>query len=114
VAFVHMGSEEQGAEFFGGYGVGDLPRVSDPAAMLYKAFGLERARLTQVLGPAAWLRGMAALTRGHVAGAVIGDALQMPGVFLVQNGEVLKAFRHETSSDVPDYLALATCPLPPR
>jgi hypothetical protein len=32
----------------------------------------------------------------------------MPGVFLLQRGEIRKAFRHKLVSDRPDYLALAT------
>ena len=114
VAFVHMGEETQAAPFFGGYGLGDVARISDPAARLYRAFGLERGGLMQIAGPAVWLRGAAALARGHMVGALIGDTLQMPGVFLVQDGEILKTFRHEYTSDVPDYVTLASCPLPPR
>jgi hypothetical protein len=113
VAFVHMGSDAQAAAFFGGYGLGDVPRVSDPSASLYRAFGLARGNLGQIAGPAVWLRGLSAMTKGHLAGAMIGDTFQMPGVFLVSDGQILKAFRHETTADVPDYEALATCPLPP-
>jgi hypothetical protein len=66
--------------------------------------------VAQIVGPAVWLRGAAAMARGHLAGAIVGDTLQMPGVFLVRDGEILKAFRHEHTSDVPDYVELATCP----
>ena len=109
-----MGTEEQAVPFFDGFSLGELPRVSDPSATLYGAFGLERGRLSQVLGPAVWLRGAAALVQGHAIGAIVGDALQMPGVFLVNRGRIVKAFRHESASDVPDYETLATCPLPGR
>lgn len=114
VAFVHMGEETQAAPFFGTYRLEDVARISDPAARLYRAFGLERGRLMQIAGPAVWLRGAAAMAKGHMVGALIGDTLQMPGVFLLQDGAVLKTFRHEYTSDVPDYADLATCPLPPR
>jgi hypothetical protein len=32
---------------------------------------------------------------------------QMPGTFLLQNGEIRRAFRHKLVSDIPDYLGLA-------
>jgi hypothetical protein len=32
----------------------------------------------------------------------------MPGTFLLQNGEILKAFRHKLVSDRPDYVKMAT------
>lgn len=109
-----MGEETQAVPFFGGFGLGDVARISDPPARLYKAFGLERGRLMQIAGPAVWLRGASALAKGHMVGAFVGDTLQMPGVFLVHRGAILKTFRHEYTSDVPDYVDLATCPLPPR
>jgi hypothetical protein len=40
---------------------------------------------------------------------VEGDATQMPGVFLLHRGEILKAFKHKTAADRPDYLDMI-CP----
>lgn len=37
-----------------------------------------------------------------------GDVIRMPGIFLIQNGEIRKAFRHRLVSDRPDYLEMAT------
>lgn len=42
---------------------------------------------------------------------MIGDGLRMPGVFLVERGEIVRAFRHESAEQVPDYLELAGCKL---
>lgn len=109
-----MAEESTAEPFFAGFTLADVPRISDPRARLYRAFGLERGRLMQIVGPAVWLRGATALAKGHLAGAIVGDSLQMPGVFLVHHGAILKTFRHEHTSDVPDYVALATCPLPAR
>jgi hypothetical protein len=97
---------------FARYGLADLPRVSDPSGALYAAFGLERGRLMQVIGPSVWLRGAVALAKGHLAGIPAVDTLRMPGVFLVHHGDLVRAFRHELASDVPDYLALSSCPIP--
>jgi hypothetical protein len=47
-------------------------------------------------------------------GRLMGDGFQMPGVFLVHHGVVLRSFRHETAAQRPDYRALARCPEPAR
>jgi hypothetical protein len=51
---------------------------------------------------------LSAWTRGHFAFFPAGDVERMPGAFLLQQGEIRKAFRHKLVSDRPDYLALAT------
>lgn len=115
LAFVHMGTEDEAKPFFATYRMDHVPRVSDPQAALYREFGLVKGGVTQVLGASVWTRGVKAFfSGGHTAGKPIGDPWQMPGAFLVRRGKVLKAFRHESSSDVPDYAELASCPLPAR
>ena len=106
---IHMGSESQGARFFAEYGLEDLPRVSDPNCELYRAYRLDRGRFGQLLGPAVWWRGFqAAILAGHGLGKLVGDGLQMPGVFLVEDNRILRAVRHRTAADRPDYCAVAT------
>jgi peroxiredoxin len=108
LAFVHLGTEEKAKWFFTPYGLLDVPRFSDPDARLYQAFGLVRAELRQYLNPESILRALGAFFRGHFVGFPAGDVVRMPGVFLLQNAEIRKAFRHKLVSDRPDYLALAT------
>ena len=42
---------------------------------------------------------------GEPAG-LAGDGLQMPGVFVLVDGRVARAYRHRTAADRPDYAAL--------
>jgi hypothetical protein len=35
------------------------------------------------------------------------DAERMPGVFLLKDRKIVRAFRHKTIADEPDYLKLA-------
>lgn len=106
MAFVHPGKANQ-AKVVDGYGLGDVPRVDDPDGVLYRAFGLARGSPWQIGGAAVWQRGVQALLAGHRVGPAGGDVLRMPGVFLVQDSQILKAFRHRHSADRPDYVALA-------
>jgi peroxiredoxin len=108
LAFVHLGTEEKAKWFFKPYGLLDVPRFSDPQGNLYQAFGLARAELRQYLNSESILRMIGAWTRGHFAFFPAGDVERMPGAFLLQHGEIRKAFRHKLVSDRPDYLALAT------
>jgi len=108
LAFVHLGTEEKAKWFFTPYGLTDVPRFGDPAARLYQAFGLVRAELRQYLNPKSILRALSALFRGNFVGFPTEDVIRMPGVFLLQNTQIRKAFRHKLVSDRPDYLALAT------
>lgn len=107
-----MGSEAEAEAFFARYGLADVERVSDPEQRLYQAVSLERGAGRQLLSARILRRGVAAALEGHLAGKVVGDARQLPGVFLVAGGRTVRAFRHADISDRPDYLELAACPLP--
>ncbi len=108
LAFVHLGTEEKASWFFKPYGLLDVPRFGDPQGNLYQAFGLVRAELRQYLNSESIMRMFGAWMRGHFVGFPAGDVIRMPGAFLLQQGEIRKAFRHKLVSDRPDYLALAT------
>jgi len=108
LAFVHLGTEEKAKAFFAYYKLDDVPRFSDPDARLYEAFGLVRAELRQYLNFESLYRTLTAWSKGHFVGRPVGDVKRMPGVFLIHNSEIRKAFRHDLVSDRPDYLALAT------
>jgi peroxiredoxin len=75
--------------------------VSDPERLLYKAFGLRRGRLYQIFGLKVCWRGfLLRLFKGVKVGPEVGDALQMPGVFLLNDGNVKNSFQPEYISDV--------------
>jgi len=111
VAFVHMHPEAQAARYFARYGVSDMPRVSDPNARLYEAFGLTQA------SPTNWLRwetlkryGEAIVRGGHTPALIGGRLRQMPGAFLIANGRLVRSFRHESVADRLDLDELTTVP----
>ena len=110
---VQMGTPEQGRKLLNGYGLADVPLVSDPQCRLYRAFGLERGRFGQLFGPSVFARGVVAFCRDrHGIGTLVGDGFQMPGVFLVHEGRVVRSHVHAHAGDVPDYVAMARPPVP--
>ncbi|MFN0134728.1 MAG: SelL-related redox protein [Phycisphaerae bacterium] len=115
VVIVHMGYEREAAAMLDRYGLRDATRVNDPERVLYRAFDLKRGRFTQLFGLRVWLRGISAgLIAGHGVGSVAGDGFQMPGAFVIHDGHIVRAFRHQTAADRPDYVELASCEIPAR
>ncbi|MEM8680756.1 MAG: SelL-related redox protein, partial [Planctomycetota bacterium] len=108
LAVVHMADGENPAERNRSYDLGDAVHFSDPSGSLYRAFGLQRGSLPQLLGPTVWWRGFQAFVRGHGVGCLTGDGFQMPGVFLLERGKITRSFKHKTAADRPDYVQLAT------
>lgn len=113
LVLVHMASPEEASARLAPYGLDDVAHVSDPTTALYRAFRLRRGSFGQLFGLRSWTRGLVAgLLRGHGVGRLVGDGFQMPGVFLIDDGAVVREFRHRHASEVPDYEELATCPMP--
>jgi peroxiredoxin len=110
LAIVHMGTAESFAAFTASYGLSNVPAVSDPQRRLYRGLGLRRGKLAQLVGFSVWWRGTKSFFAGHYPGALEGDGTQMPGVFLLQNGRVVRRFIHDNAAQRPDYAALSQAP----
>jgi peroxiredoxin len=109
IVLVHMSPPQYAQRTFATYpGLADIEHVSDPAKRLYDAMELRRGTFTQLFGWRSWWRGFrAGFVDGHLVGKLVGDGFQMPGAFLLRNGQVLHAYRHAHASDRPDYCQLA-------
>ena len=115
VGVVHMGFDAEAVKLLAQYGLSDAVRVNDDQRVLYRAFNLQRAKLSQLVSLRVWLRGFyVALVAGHGFGGLLGDSLQMPGTFVVWRGSIIRAFRHGSPADRPDYVELAQCSVPGR
>ena len=110
IVLVHLSDDEPDAEeIFQRYGVDTIPRISDPSCRLYRQFGLDLGGFSQLFGLRVWLRGFIyGVLNGHGIGAVRGNSFQMPGIYLYHCGVILDGYRHESASDRPDYLGLAS------
>lgn len=115
IIFVHMSDNETAEKFFKKYKLSGIPHISDPNCKFYAEFGLTKGNFTQLFGLRAWMRGFqTAIVKQHGMAPPIGDGFQMPGVFVIQDGEIQEAFIHKLSSDRPDYekLVRSCCSLP--
>lgn len=111
IALVHMSPDADIVPIVEKYKVADLPRFQDTQRQLYRTFDLQSGSLFQILGLNVLLRGFrVALIEGHGFGGAKDSIFQMPGAFLVENGKITRAFRHQSPADRPDYADLA-CPI---
>jgi hypothetical protein len=107
--FVHLGSPERAKPYFDYYNLSDVERISNPHATLYQlpVFGLSRTNpYLHSLHPAVlmgWLKG--AMFKYGI-GMIKEDTEQMPGVFFLKDRKIVRALRHRTIADEPDYLKL--------
>jgi hypothetical protein len=107
--FVHLGWPERAKPYFAYYHLSDVERISNPEATLYQlpAFALSRTNpFLHSMRPEvlmAWLKG--ALFKYGI-GWIKEDAEQMPGVFFLKERKIVRAFRHRTIADEPDYVKL--------
>ena len=72
IALVHPASESEAARFFALWGMGELPRVSDPRCELYAALELPKGNLRTLFGPRVWWRGFRAGAPRWLGGAGLG------------------------------------------
>ena len=107
IVVVFMAVETKAGQILARYGLEDINRVSDPHQHVYRAFGLARGRLMALIGPRVLWRGFLGLLRGlGWAPPSNEDGFQMPGVFLLFHGEVLRAYRHQSAAERPNYLSI--------
>ena len=111
LVLVHQSDQTEGTRWFAQYGLAHAEQISDPETKLYKAFELGRASLMDIFRPSVWWNGfLAAILQGHWFGKIVGDVFQLPGVFLIDKGKIVRAYRHQFASDRPNYSQIA-CPM---
>ena len=108
VVFVHMSDNETAERYFSRYKLLPTRHVSDPECRYYTDFGLTKGNFNQLFGLKSWIRGFdsTVLQLNGVGLRQIGDGFQMPGIFILRDGEVEDAYIHRVASDRPDYINL--------
>lgn len=107
--FVHMGTAERAKPFFDYYGIGDVERVSDPEAEVYRnpVFALPRKHpVFSLFQPQVWKGWLKGSIFKHGIGAIKEDGHQMQGIFFLNGPKIVREFRYRTIADEPNYLKL--------
>ena len=107
--FVHLGSPERAKPYCDYYSLSSVEMISNPEATLYQlpAFALSRTNpFLHFLNPTVWKSWLKGAMFKYGVGMIKEDADQMPGVFFLKERKIVRAFRHRTIADEPDYLKL--------
>ena len=108
--FVHMSENDVAETYFKKFKLSGVAHVSDPDCRYYAAFGLVKGSFTQLFGLQTWIRGFSNKARyGNEMGKHLGDSFQMPGAFMLHEGELKDQHIHKMASDIPDYDKLIEC-----
>ncbi len=108
VVMVHMGSYEVGEAYMKDFKIQGIEHISDEECKIYAMFGLAKGSFSQLYGLKTWIRGfeLAATKQMIPSSKRIGDGFQMPGVFIIKDGEIKSSFIHKSVADKPDYEGL--------
>jgi peroxiredoxin len=107
--FVHLGTPERAKPFFDYYGIGDVERVSDPEAAVYRLPVFALPRMNPVLTlfqPSVWIGWFKGALFKHGIGTIKEDGHQMQGIFFLKGSKIVRQFRYKTIADEPNYLKL--------
>lgn len=111
IVLVHLSDTDTAARYFQEYGIHDIESISDPEAKMYRLFGLQKGKTSQLLGLQTMIRGYEIVRTKKIYPLpyFIGDGFQMPGVFVLRKGHIAESFIHQRASDAPDYDQLINC-----
>ncbi|MEQ1885483.1 MAG: SelL-related redox protein [Bryobacteraceae bacterium] len=119
IVLIHMSDDDAFRKLLHSNGLDSIDRIHDHSQRLYAAFGLQRGTFCQLFGWKVFARAFfdGALFR-HGIGSVSGDPTQMPGIFLIRDGQIERRFRHRSAADRADFAKLCapsqTRPADPR
>ena len=113
--FVHMGTPERARPYFAHYQLATVERISDPEQRLYRhpAFGLSRkAIFRHLFDPAAVRSFLGGITLRHGIELLAReeDRTQMPGIFLLHQGQVVRRYHPRSIAEKPDFVRVARLP----
>lgn len=112
IVFVHMSDTETANDYFKRFKLPGIKFINDPNKRFYTAFGLFRGSFNQLYGLQTWIRGYKLKREKDFElelAKKLGDSTQMPGVFILMDGEIKEKFIHRNAAERPDYEKLLDC-----
>ena len=112
IVFVHMSDDQTAADYFSRFNLSDIDFISDAEQNYYRSFGLLRGSFNQLYGLQTWIRGYKIKKQFDYdveLAKKLGDSTQMPGVFILMDGQIKESFIHRHAAERPDYERLLKC-----
>ena len=107
IGIVHMDAEAVVGETLSRFGLEDLPRFHDPEKVLYEVLETKRIPLRALFSPRTWAGGFDLGARYGYAWPD-SDPLQLPGAFLVDQGQVTAGHTSLYPAEPPNFRSLVT------
>ena len=104
-SIVHMDNDETMSEQLKFYDLSTIPRFHDPDKKLYKHLGLSRTSIRKIFSKEFLATGQEQLKQ-YGASWPKSDPMQLPGAFLIENGQVIASETTLSTEEQPDFLAL--------
>jgi peroxiredoxin len=114
IVLVHMADTDKKARVvLKKYKLDTCATIADAPCMYYARFGLLRSSFSQLFGFSTWVKSADyAFNKGHGFHLPIGDGFQLPGLFMLHEGQILETYRAETVEEQPPYEAFINCCMP--
>ena len=105
ILFVGQGTVEESQDFFADLWP-EARVIANSSRDLYRAFGIRRGGMRQMMGPSVWACGIRAASKGNFIGKPMGDPQLLPGAFLVHSNQIVWEHRAKHAGDSPDWKAV--------
>ncbi len=110
LVLVHMAENDVADNYFKKFDLVGVKHISDPDCRYYASFGLMKGSFTQLFGLQTWIKGFSNKAKyGNEMGKHLGDSFQMPGSFMLYQGEIIERHIQKMASEQPDYERFIRC-----
>lgn len=110
IVFIHMSNKEIAEKYFEMYGLKNAYHVSDKESYYYNMFKLGKLSSKQLINLQSFIKGYnTTLTKNNQLEIELEETVdknQLPGIFIIENGQIINQFIHKEASDKPDYINL--------
>ncbi len=114
IVLVHMApSDRKARSILKKYQLDSCELITDATCFYYSRFGLVKSSSSQLFGFATWVKTVEyGVIKGHGYHLPIGDGFQLPGMFMIKDGEILEAHRAEDVYEQPEFETFIQCCVP--
>ena len=110
VVLIYPADKASGHKYLSQFDLLDIQSISDPSCIIYEEFGLGKGSMSQLFGLKTFFRGFETTVKGILPVLQqVGDGFQMPGIFIIHEGEIRDSYIHKSASDKPNYAELIAC-----
>ncbi len=114
IVLVHMApSDKKARNVLKKYKLESCELIADAECLYYSRFGLVKSSFSQLFGFATWAKTVEyGVAKGHGFNLPIGDGFQLPGMFMIRDGEIIESSLGKDVYEQPEYESFIQCCVP--